>query len=68
MAKKPKPIRAVVPRVAMPLGVIFRMFVIGAISVGGAGYAIYRYYFERPARSVAPAPAATEVEAPELEK
>ena len=29
----------------MPFAVLFRMFVIGAIGVGAALYAIYRHYY-----------------------
>ena len=72
MPKKRKPIRAVVPRQPMPLGVIFRMFLMSVVAIGGTSYAVYRYYVERPAARAAqrstPVPSATEIEAPELEK
>ena len=69
MAKKKKLNRVAAPRASMPLALIFRVFVLGSVSVVAAGYGIYRYYFERnTVPMVVPAPSATEVEAPDLEK
>ena len=49
-----------VERPRMPLGVIFRVFLVGSIAIGASSYAIYRhYYVPRPSMlmAVPPAPA-----------
>lgn len=58
------------PRVArptVPLALLFRMFVIGAIAIGASGWALYRYYSVPRAPMLSPSPSATELPAPELE-
>ncbi len=53
----------------MPLGVAFRMFVIGALAVAASGYAVVRHYFFRPPLVVEPADSGVDpnlVPAPEL--
>lgn len=63
--KKGPPPRVTRPRV--PLGLLFRMFVIGAIAVGACAYAVYRYYFVPRGPMLVPRPAPTEIPAPELD-
>lgn len=65
-----------VERPRMPLGVIFRVFLIGSVAIGASGYAIYRHYYVPrpsmlmavpPATSPAPDPASSDlVPVPEL--
>lgn len=69
VAKKKKLNRVAAPRTTVPLSVLFRVFVLGSVSVVAAGYGIYRYYFERnTVPMLVPAPSATEIPAPDLEK
>ena len=56
--------RAITPRPRMPIAVLVRMFLFGAISIGAAGYASYHYYFGRARPALAPVP--SEIPAPEL--
>ncbi len=53
----------------MPIGVVFRVFLIGSIAIGASGYAIYRhYYVPRPSMLMpVPAPSASDlIPAPNL--
>ena len=50
----------------MPFAVLARMFLIGSISVGAAGYAIYRHYYVARPSMLMPVPSSTELPAPEL--
>lgn len=49
-------------RVRYPVGVLFRMFVLGSVAVIGSLYALWRHYNVPPAPMLVPAPAATEIE------
>lgn len=54
-------------RPSVPLALYLRMFVIGTVAIGAAGYGVYRYYFVPRASTLAPGPSSTEIPAPELE-
>ena len=43
----------------MPLGVLFRAFVLGSIAVGASVYAIYRHYYVARPSMLMPRPTAT---------
>lgn len=47
-----------VERPRMPIGVIFRVFLIGSIAVGASSYAIYRHYCVPRPSMLAPVPPA----------
>jgi hypothetical protein len=64
-SKKGPPPRPVRPQV--PLGLLFRMFVIGTVAVIASAWAVYRYYFVPRAPLGGPPPSATEIPAPELD-
>jgi hypothetical protein len=53
-----------VERPRMPLALVFRIFVLGAVAVVASAYAIYRHYYVPRPSMLVPAPPATEV-APE---
>ena len=48
-----------VERPRMPLMVLLRMFVIGAVGVAASGYAIYRHYYIPRPSMLEPVPPAT---------
>ena len=50
----------------MPFAVLVRVFLIGAISIAAAGYAIYRHYYVARPSMLMPVPSSTELPAPEL--
>jgi hypothetical protein len=59
--------KKVAPRPPFPAVLLFRVFVIGAVSIVAAGYAIYRHYWVPRPSMLVPVPPASELPAPELE-
>lgn len=59
-----------VERPRMPLGVLFRAFLLGSVAIVASSYALYRHYFvPRPsmlAPAPPPAPASSEMPVPDL--
>ena len=54
-------------RPPIPAALVFRVFVIGAVSIVAASYAIYRHYYVPRPSMLVPVPSATELPAPEIE-
>lgn len=52
----------------MPVTLLLRMFLLGAVSILAAAYAIYRHYTVPHAPMLVPAPTATEIPAPDFEE
>jgi hypothetical protein len=48
-----------IERPRMPFAVLFRMFVLGSISIVASGYAIYRHYYVARPPMLMPRPTAT---------
>jgi hypothetical protein len=54
------------PHPRMPVALMLRMFLVGSVAVGAAGYAIYRHYYVARPSMLMPVPPSTELPAPEL--
>ena len=59
---EPRPARPVPTRPKIPLSMLFRMFVLGAVAVVACVWALWRHYTVPLAPMLVPVPSATEIE------